>query len=148
MSLRKTFKTDKNAEINGVEVVVGMNEYNNQPIYATFTRMTRTNKNYTSALEKATQPHQAAIQNETLDEGVASNMMREVFVDTILLGFRNLPKSDLTGRDEDNEVELEFTRENALALFEELPDLYADWEKRANRAATFREAQREKNAKN
>lgn len=147
MSLRSTFKTDKNAEVNGVEVEVGMNDHNGEPVFATFARMTRTNKKYTKALEKATAPHNAAIQNETLDEGVAQRMLQNVFVDTILLGWRNLPKSDLTGNEADTE-ELPFTRENAIALFEELPDLYSDWEKRANRSAIFRERERETNAGN
>lgn len=147
MSLRKTFKTDKALETEGVEIAVGINEHNDRPINIRIARMSRTNKKYAKALDTASRPHSASIQNETLDEGIAQKMMQTVFVNTILLGWSNLPKSELTGNDEDTD-ELPFTRENALALFEELPDLYTDWEKRANRSATFREIERDVSAGN
>jgi hypothetical protein len=147
MGLRNTFKTDKTAEVEGVEIEVDINEHNNKPITIRLSRMSRSNKRYTKRLDTVTRPHMAAIQNETLNEAVASKMMREVFVDTVLLGWDNLPKSELTGNAEDKD-ELPFTRENALALFEELPDLYEDWEARAKKAATFRETELEEAAKN
>lgn len=147
MGLRNTFKTDKTAEVEGVEIEVDINEHNNKPITIRLSRMSRSNKRYTKRLDTVTRPHMAAIQNETLNEAVASKMMREVFVDTVLLGWSNLPKSELTGNAEDTD-ELPFTRENALALFDELPDLYEDWEARAKKAATFREEEREDAAKN
>lgn len=139
MSLRKTFKTDKTAEVEGVEIEVGVNEFNNNPITIRLARMSRSNKRYTKRLELVTRPHQSAIQNESLDNELAAKMMREVFVDTVLLGWGNVPKFDLTGIDADKDKELEFTRDNALALFTELPDLYDDWEDRAKKSASFRE---------
>lgn len=147
MGLRNTFKTDKTAEQEGVEIEVDINEHNNQPITIRISRMSRTNKRYTKRLDAVTRPHMAAIQNETMNEAVASKMMREVFTDTVLLGWSNLPKSELTGNEDDKD-DLPFTRENALALFEELPDLYDDWEARAKKASTFREQERETAAGN
>lgn len=147
MSLRKTFKTDKKAEVEGVEVAVAMNDHNNEPILIRISRMGTTNKRYTKALNKVTQPHQAAIQNGAMDNDLARKMLQEVFVDTILLGWKNLPKSELTGNEADTD-ELEFTRENALALFDEMPDLYDDWESRAQKASSFREQEREVSAGN
>jgi hypothetical protein len=147
MSLRKTFKTNKDAEINGVEIPVGMNDHNQQPITIRISRMSQSNKRYTKELNRVTKPHQAAIQNDALDNDLARKMLMEVFVDTVLLGWGNLPKSELTGNDADTE-ELEFSRENALALFAELPELYDDWEQRARGAAAFRDAERENAAGN
>lgn len=147
MSLRKTFKTDKTAEIEGVELEVAMNDHNGLPIKVRIARMGAANKRYTKALNKVTTPHQAAIQNNALDNELARKMLMEVFVDTILLGWSNLPKSELTGDESDTE-ELEFTRENALALFKELPDLYDDWEGRAQKSSTFREQERDNAAGN
>lgn len=147
MSLRKTFKTDHAAEVNGVWVPVGMNEHNSKPIEIHISRMSKANKRYTKALEAATRPHMAAIQNESMDNDLGAKLLQEVFVDTILLGWKNLPKSELTGNDGDK-AELPFNRENALALFAELPELYDDWEDRAKKAANFREAQQEVAAKN
>ena len=147
MGLRKTFKTDRDAEINGVEVEVSVNDHNGLPIKIRIARMSQGNKRYTKELNRVSKPHMSAIQNDAMDNDLARKMLQEVFVDTILLGWDNLPKSELTGVATDTE-ELEFTRENALALFKELPDLYDDWEARANRAAAFREKEREEEAKN
>lgn len=141
MGLRNTFKTDKALETEGVWLEVEINEHNGQPIRIHVARMARSNKAYAKALDKATKPHNAAIQNETLSEAIAAKMMKNVFVDTILLGWDNLPKSELTGNEDDTD-ELPFTRENALALFDEMDDLYQDWEKRAKAASNFREAER------
>ncbi len=147
MGLRKTFKTDRDAEINGVEVEVSVNDHNGLPIKIRIARMSQGNKRYTKELNRVTKPHMSAIQNDAMDNDLARKMLQEVFVDTILLGWDNLPASELTGDEGDTEM-LEFTRENALALFKELPDLYDDWEARANKAAAFREKEREEEAKN
>ena len=147
MSLRKTFKTDTRAEVEGVTIEVGMNDHNNQPITITIARMSKSNKRYTKRLEAVTRPHQSAINNESLDNDVAAKLMQNVFVDTILLGWNNLPKSELTGNDADTE-ELPFTRDNALALFAELPDMYDDWEDRAKKSAAFREGEKDAAAGN
>lgn len=147
MSLRKTFKTDKTAEVEGVWIEVAVNDHNGKPIKVKISRMSSSNKRYTKQLNMVTKPHQAAIQNDAMDNDLARKMLQEVFADTILLGWENLPKSELTGDDKDTE-ELEFNRDNALALFAEMPDLYDDWEARANKAAAFREIEREEVAKN
>lgn len=147
MGLRKNFKTDVTLENEGVEIQVDMNEHNNQPILIVVSRMGKTNKRYAKQLEEVTRPHQTAIANETLDNDLGAQLLREVFVDTVLLGWSNLPKSELTGDPKDT-ADLPYTRENALALFAEMPDLYDDWEARAKKASNFREAARKANAKN
>lgn len=147
MGLRQNFRTDRAKETEGVEIPVGMNEHNNAPIIFKLSRMGRTNKAYTTALEEVTRPHQASIQAETLDNELGSKLLQEVFVDTILLSWSNLPKSDLTGNPKDTD-ELPFSRENALKLFEELPDLYDHVETLAKKASNFREEGRKKNSKN
>lgn len=147
MSLRKTFKTDKVAETEGVWLEIGINDHNGRSIRIKLSRMSTSNKRYTKQLNTVTKPHQSAIQNDALDNDLARKMLQEVFADTIILDWDNLPKSELTGNDEDTE-DLEFNRENVLALFKEMPDLYDDWEGRANKASAFREAEREVAAKN
>lgn len=147
MSLRQTFKTDKQAEIQGVVLEIGVNDHNGQPITFRLARMSQSNKRYTASLSKATRPHQAAIQNGSMDNGLARKMLQGVFIDTILLDWGNLPKSELTGNASDTEL-LEFNTENALALFAELPDLYDQLETQAQSAAAFREVETEVNAGN
>lgn len=147
MSLRKTFKTDKTAEIDGVWLEVAVNDHNGKPVRIKLARMSSSNKRYTKALNAATRPHQSAIQNDALDQELAKSLLQEVFVETVLLDWENLPKSDLTGVETDVEP-LTFNKENALALFAEMPDLYDDWESRAQKAAAFREKEREEAAGN
>lgn len=147
MGLRNNYKTDVSKEVEGVEIPVDMNEHNKEPIYISVSRMGQTNKAYTKALEERTRVHSAAIQNETLDNELGRQIMRDVFVDTVLKGWRNLPKSELTGNAEDTD-ELPFSRENAIALFDELPDFYDVCEGHARKASNFRAAAKAKAAKN
>lgn len=147
MSLRKTFKTDKNAEIDGVWIEVGMNDHNGKPIKILLSRMSTTNTRYTKKLNAVTRPHQAAIQNDAMDNDLARKMLQEVFAETVLLGWENLPKSELTGNEDDKD-DLPFTPETAMELFGEMPDLYDDWERRAQKGSAFREAERTATTKN
>lgn len=147
MGLRKTFKTDKQLETDGVWLDVAINDHNGKPIRIKIARMGPSNKRYTKALEKATQPHQSAIQNGAFDNEIARITLMGVFADTILLEWDNLPKSELTGNEEDKD-ELEYSRENVDALFAELPELYDDWEARARSAAAFREKEKKDAAGN
>ncbi len=147
MGLRSTFKTNTTKEIEGVVIPVSFNDHNKLPITITVSRMSRANKRYTKALEEATRPHTSAIANDTLDNDLGNKLLREVFTETVLLHWDNLPKSELTGNPEDIEL-LPFSKENAIALFDEMPDVYDDWEKRAKSAVNFRDADRVKNAGN
>jgi hypothetical protein len=54
--------------------------------------MSRSNKRYAKRLEAVTRPHSAAIANETLDNDLGRKMLQEVFADTVLLGWSNLPR--------------------------------------------------------
>lgn len=148
MSLRRTYKTDKLAEVKGVRVVVGINEFNKGEMAITLSRMSRSNTAYTTAMEAATRDHAGDIAAGTMDEKLADDLMRGVFADVILLGWENIPLFDITGEEADKGSVAEFTKANALKLFDELPDVYDNWEGRAKKASTFREVAREKNAKN
>lgn len=142
MGLRTTHKTDPKLEAEGVEIEVDINDHNGEPITITVARMGKSNKQYTKMLERVTKPHQAAIQNETMPIELGDRLLREVFAETVLRGWNNLPKSELTGNPEDTEL-LPFSKENALALFKALPGVYDDWEERAKKTANFREHERE-----
>jgi hypothetical protein len=147
MGLRSNYGTDRALETDGVKIAVDTNDHNGKPIFIITSRMGRTNKRYSKALEEATRPHTASIENETLDNELGAKILQTVFVDTVLLGWENLPKSELTG-DEKDTADLPYNRENALALFEALPDFYDVCEKHAKKAANFRAEQKKVAAKN
>lgn len=147
MGLRKTHENNETTETEGVWVEVDINDHNEQPIEVKLAYMGKSNKRYTKRLEVITKPHMAAIQNDVMPEKLSDRLWREVFTDTILLGWKNLPKSELTGNAEDTEL-LEYNRENALALFTELPNVLSHWEEIAKMRSTFREKVMEDAAKN
>lgn len=147
MGIRKNYGTDRALETEGVTIAVDTNDHNGKPINIIVSRMGTTNKRYTKRLEEVTAPHLTAIQNETLDNELGSKILREVFVETVMLGWENMPKSELTGDDKDTD-DLPYTAENAIAMFDAFPDFYTVCEGHAKKAANFRTKAREKAGKN
>lgn len=130
MSLYKQFETNVSVENEGVFVDVGIiNEDGSTPEFK-LARMGKTNKRYTKTLNRVTRPHERAIQLGTMNEAVAERLFREVFVDAILLDWRNV--QDREGK------KLPFNRDNALKLLTDLPELYDELQDKAKKSATFR----------
>lgn len=139
MSLFKQFGTDKEKEVEGVEVSYGFNEDGTE-IKFLISRMTKSNKAYSKALEKATRPYRRQFELGTMNEQKAEDIFMEVFSTTILKGWENVQDAD--GKP------IEFSRFKAVDLFKALPDLYQDLQEKANSAALFREEVLEEEAKN
>lgn len=146
MSLSSQFATDKQAEVDGVWVEYGANEDGSIPAFK-ISRMSKANKKYTKALEKATRPHRRAIELETMNNDLAERLFMQVFVDTVLLDWRNVSKADVTG-ERDAEGFADFNGENAMKLFEKLTELYDDLQEKAKKASLFREETLEQEAGN
>lgn len=146
MSLSNQFKTDKKAEIEGKRVEYAENKDGTIPTFI-IGRANRTNRRYSQALERLTKPHRAALKLNSLPKEKAEEIWRDVFIEGNLHGWENVKMSDVTGNEQD-EGYAEFTKENAVLLFKNLPDLYDDLSGRANDAAEFRIASMEEEAKN
>ena len=147
MSLFKQFETDRNLEKSGIVVDYGpnkdlpANEQGEHPsIQFRIARAGGANDAYTKRLEVLAKKHRRAIQNEMIETSVLVDMTRQAFIDTVLLGWDNV-----TDRESNP---LPFSRENALTLFKQLPDLFNDLQEQANKAALFRVEVREADAKN
>lgn len=139
-ALFKNYKTDKSAEVNGVPVTVGINEDDKSKINFILARAGGNNKAYGAALTTKSEPHAQAIAAGALPEELAEEITKEVFVDSVLKGWENV-------RDADNKP-LEFSKENALKLFDELPDLFEELALKARKISTFKTANLEVVAKN
>lgn len=139
MSLYSQFATNKEAEVDGVWVEYGANEDGTIPAFK-ISRMSKANKKYTKALEKATRPHRRAIELETMNNDLAERLFMEVFVDTVLLEWKNI-------RNRDGE-EVTLSKDSAMKLFGELPELYDDLQEKAKKASLFREETLEEEAGN
>lgn len=127
------FQTNETLEREGITVDYGAFRFR-------VARAGGSNKRYAQVMAARMKPYRRAIQTDTMDEDVAKRVLQEVFVDTVLLGWE-----DVTGKDGQP---LAYTRENALNLFIDLPDLFTDLFEQAKNVALFREHLTELDAKN
>lgn len=139
MSLFDQFETSAAKEIDGVPVRYAPNSDGSIPTFY-ISRMGKANKKYTKALDKATKPYARQMQIGTLAEETADELFRGVFIRTVLKNWENVRGKD--------GAELEFTPENATALFGRLPELYEDLLEKSRSAALFREEVMETDAGN
>lgn len=141
MGLHKQFKTSSLKENEGVKIefVEAMNEDNTVPTFI-ISRMGKSNKIYSKALEAATRPYRRQVELGTMKNEVAENLFMGVFVDTILKGWVNV--QDEKGK------EIPFSKEAAISLLTELPDVYERLQDEAKLSANFRDDALEGEAKN
>jgi hypothetical protein len=135
MSIYTKFKTDKNREKDGVTLDYG------DGVMIHIARAGGSNTAYLKAMEKMYRKHRRQIQLETLPEETAAKLLREIWADTVVLGWEGIT-------DEKTGGPIEFSRDACIKLFEDLPDLFVDIREQATSAALFREANKEEDAKN
>ena len=139
MSLYKQFETDREVEKTGIVLDYGMNS-KKRPIQIRIARAGGANERYSKLLELRTKPYRRQIQNETLDNAVAEKITKEVYAQTVVLGWNGVEDRD--GND------MPFTQENCVKLFTDLPDLWSDVQSQSTRASLFRAEILEADAKN
>lgn len=147
MSLYDKFETDRSLEKNGIDLDYGPNlklpadSEGKHPV--TIIRIARaggSNDQYLKRLEAKAKPHRRSIQHETIEKAQLDTMVKEVYAESVVLGWENVS-------DRDGNL-MEFNKENVLKLFKDLPDLYTDIMEQAQSAALFRLNLREQDAKN
>lgn len=117
MGLYQTFQTNREAETSGrwFELVGVVNADKTVPKFR-MRRMGSTNPEYQAAIERVASEMKQAVELDTLTEDIAGPIMRQVFVDTVLVGWENVEGKDGN--------KIQFSPEAAFTLFEDLPDLY------------------------
>lgn len=139
MSLYQKFETDRSLEKTGIELDYGPNS-KKQPTLIRIARAGGANDAYLKRMESKAKPHRRAIQHETIDKDTLAKIIREVYAETVVLGWSGV---------EDREGNaLEYSVENAVKLFTDLPDLFLDIQEQAQNAALFRVNLRDDDAKN
>lgn len=136
-SLFDQFETNAAKEANGVEVEFAPNRDGTVPTFIV-AATSKANTKYAKALNKATKPYRRNM--DAMADEHAEAIYKDVFVKTVLKGWRNVQDRDGN--------QISFSVENALALFEKLPRLYDELVQRAGSIELFREAQREDEAGN
>lgn len=139
MSIFDDFGTNQKAEVEGVWVEYSENKDGTVCAFKV-SRMGKSNKKYTKALDRATKPVRRQIELKTLKDDKAEEIFLQVFVDTVLLDWRNVQRQDGT--------EIPFSKEKAMEVMRALPDLYDDLQEKAKEMALFRQEVLEEEAKN
>lgn len=139
MSLYKKFETDRSLETKGIILDYGPNS-KGKNIEIRVARAGGANDAYLKRLEAKAKPHRRQIQHETMDRVQIEMMVKEVYAETVVLGWENVEDRDGNPMD--------FSKDNVLKLFADLPDLYHDIQEQAQSAALFRVGVRELDAKN
>ncbi len=149
MSMYEQFQTSKDMECDGIYI-----EY--EGFRVCIARSGGGNKRYSKALERATRPHRRAIATESMNNERAEKLMMDVYAETCVKGW-DQEKVEEDGSstwipgieppEKDGEL-LPVTKENVLATFERLPDLYRDLQAQSNNGTLYRESLREDAAKN
>jgi hypothetical protein len=101
--------------------------------------MSNTNPAYQAAMERVSKELRRDIELDILTENTAGPVMRGVFVDTILMDWRNVQT--------DGGDNIPFSKEAATAFFAELPELYLTLVGEAKKLANFRAESKEAVAK-
>lgn len=139
MSLYSQFKTDGNVENEGVVLEYGINKAG-KTISIRIARAGGANTKFAKLMEHKVKPYRRQIQNESMDPALAEKIAKEVYAETVVLGWENV--------EDEHGKELEFTVENVIKLFTDLPDLYTDIQSQAQRTALFRADILEADSKN
>uniref|UniRef100_A0AAU7YUE3 Virion structural protein n=1 Tax=Stenotrophomonas phage vB_SmaS_QH3 TaxID=3229738 RepID=A0AAU7YUE3_9CAUD len=139
--LHKQFKTNSAKESEGVEIEFpeAQNDDGTVPTFV-ISRMGKSNKAYSKALEAATRPYRRQVELGTMKNEVAETLFMGVFVDTILKGWKNVQ--------DENGQPIAFSKDSAIALLGELPDVYERLQEEAKLSANFRDSVLESEAKN
>lgn len=139
--LFKAYKTDAVAEVDGVDIEFfdAQNEDGTIPTFKV-SRLGKSNKKYTKALEVATRPYRRQIELGVLKPEVSEKIFLDVFCTTILIGWSNVIGEDGTP--------LKYSKDNAIKLMTALPDLYERIQSEASIASNFRDASLEEESKN
>jgi len=143
MSLYKTYQTDANLETKGVLF---------EPDTDTRIRVKRagqTNPDYLKSLKKRTKPHQRAIENDTLPPEVDKRLIAEVYAESVIADWETNVDGEWKRGIVLGDGELHpFSFDNVVKILTDLPDLFADIQGVANRAAMYRKEDIEEAAKN
>lgn len=139
MSIRRQFATNHEVEINGKKISFAANDDGSIPSFAV-ARMGGANKKFQEVYAKVWKPHRAAQKAGTVSAEIERENSVMVFVDSCLTGWENVQ--------EDDGAEIKFSRDNAIALLTDLPELLGELQLASTNLDNFLSYQTEVAAKN
>lgn len=146
-SIYSHFKTDKSKEREGEWV-----EYRGG-VQLLIARSGGANSRFSHVFERRSEPHQRKLRTgEKLGEETASRLLAETYAETVVLGWRtrdletNVIENDIVYGEDGEPIRYSF--EAVVKLLTDLPDFFAQVREDAGNFATFKQIQREADAKN
>lgn len=133
-SIYDQFQTDAEHETKGIEI-----DYGDGGVFR-IKRAGGANNEFAKALEARTRPYRRQIEMGTIDQKVADKLLIETFVDTVLITWEGV--KDREGKD------IKYSKEAAVKLFTDLPELFVDIREKAMNVANFLIGNVEDDAKN
>lgn len=127
------FETDKTVEKEGVWV-----DYGDYKIR--IARAGGANKAYEICLANKSKPYRKQIQNGSMDIARQKELVKEAYIETIVLDWENITERDGTP--------IPFNKANVKGLFNRVPDLWEDLMTQAQDLALFKLDISEESAKN
>jgi hypothetical protein len=123
-NLYKTFKTSEKNEKEGINLQIAPG------VFFKVTRIGK-NKKYQEYFAYLVRPYKRMIDSNSLPNELARELLIKAFVEACLLDWQGV--SDPSGKP------LEFSKENAYALFKDLPDLFDLLNAEASNASNFKD---------
>lgn len=140
MSIYSRYKTDPVLESQtGVLLNYGPNS-KKKDFCIRIRRAGGANDAYFKRMDARAKPQRKAIQSETIGREGIHDLLKDVYADTIVIGWENA--------EDENGNELAFNKENVLKIFADIPDIWEDVLEQSQRAALFRQQVLEEDAKN
>lgn len=126
--LYQAFETNKDLENSGIELDYGKNS-KGAPIRIKIARAGGANKRFAKVLDRLLRPYKRQLANDQLSDDVAKDVMIQAYADSVVLGWEGV---------EDREGNpMEFSRDNVVRLFNDLPELFLDVQQQSQKAALF-----------
>lgn len=126
--LYQAFETNKDLESSGIELDYGKNS-KGAPIRIKIARAGGANKRFAKVLDRLLRPYKRQLANDQLSDDVAKDVMIQAYADSVVLGWEGV---------EDREGNpMEFSRDNVVRLFNDLPELFLDVQQQSQKAALF-----------
>lgn len=133
------FKTDTSLEKDGITLDYGINS-KDEPVQIRIARAGGANQQYLRRMEAKFKPYRRQIQNDTIERALLETFVKEVYAETVVLGWVGVEDADGNP--------MACTKENCIKLFTDLPDLFTDIQEQSQQASLFRSSLREVDGKN
>ena len=152
MGLYGAYKTDEALEKRGVWYITS-SDPNTRILLA---RAGNSNKPYAKLLEAKTKPFRRMIAHNMMPAEKQREILREVYAETVILGWQTLPEGAdpnddaawTTGIEQPGGSLAEPTKDVIIRVLTELPDLFVELQEAANEQAMYRATDMELAAKN